>query len=575
MVNQPAQSLPRRAVRQAIGYALLGPRFIVGKFDGVGTVTTGGDTSLRGGDDTYNGYWIVFHDGADEGDVVSVTDFDETGGALEQLLTFTPANDNTDTTAVGASYELWPSEIPPEYIDNLIDQAVIDSRGVTYHAEEDFTLHLHPDDQRYPIPDQFSMINKLERRVSLTSIVLRDCDAVWGGDPSSGFTEALDDQIKRLGGASIRCTIASSATANTSALNANATGPAVDISNYNRAEFWFRSSIDLEQNAFGLLFQISFSNPIATVPFPPMKANIWTFLSVPMDSPSNILEVGTAVDNYILQYLKDGGAAVAWIDDLRAVQSGRDMWARINPREWYIDKEAREIVFKNRQPYQRLKITGGHQPHIPSRDFPFHQLENCDVVWATIHANTTGTADTDVVKEGKASLKLVTGDQADGEVLAQQTINPFGQDISGFTHIAFWIRSTAAIATDVMQLVLKEESTERERLSIKAVITADTWEYQTIPLLTPASDNLITILVIEANHVSAIDTKTVYFDDIRAVNIPDTTRMDLDDQYIIDWVLAALKMQDPLVSATEKTLWMARRAAAKGGLRHFTDVRKI
>ena len=72
-----------------------------------------------------------------------------------------------------------------------------------------------------------------------------------------------------------------------------------------------------------------------------------------------------------------------------------------------------------------------------------------------------------------------------------------------------------------------------------------------------------------------MDSKTVFFDDFRAINIPDTTRMDLDDQYIIDWVLAAVKLQDPLVSATEKQIWLAKREAARASLPRFMNIRTI
>ena len=137
-------------------------------------------------------------------------------------------------------------------------------------------------------------------------------------------------------------------------------------------------------------------------------------------------------------------------------------------------------------------------------------LNACDTVWSTIHANVTASVDTEVRRRAGA-LKLVTGDQADGDALAQETTET--SDISKYTHLEYWIRCTTTLAAADLQVVLSDSGGEEERLSIPAVGAADNWEYQRIVLASPEDDTAITTIEIEANHATNVDSKTIWTDE--------------------------------------------------------------
>ena len=77
---------------------------------------------MIGGDDEYNGGWLVFTSGSNDGLIRRVTDYTSSTGTF----TFTPAA--TAGTATDDTYEFWRSEWTPARIQELINESIIQKK---------------------------------------------------------------------------------------------------------------------------------------------------------------------------------------------------------------------------------------------------------------------------------------------------------------------------------------------------------------------------------------------------------------------------------------------------------------
>ena len=369
------QARTRQQIRRSIGYNLLGPRFIVSTFTSGGTTVTCADTSLRGGDGDYVGHWIVL---ATSGAIVSVTNFDETGGALEGLLTFTPAQGGTTEVGNGDEYEMWPDELPPQYINNLIDQAITDATGIAWDSEEDISLHLHPNTSRYDIPSQFSMINKLELRSGSSDLILDACETVWG-TLHANVTGSADTQIKRQGNSSLK--LVTGAQDNNDVLAQKTIGT-VDISGFTHIEFWVRSTETLLTDVMEIVLSDA-GGTEETLLVPAVTSDdTFEYKRVALASPESDTAITTIA--IVANHASSVDSKTIWFDDIKVTRADDWVWKRINMRNWYIDQQARDIVFRTRPEYALMKISGGDKPALPSSDTSVMELDDQYIVnWAT------------------------------------------------------------------------------------------------------------------------------------------------------------------------------------------------
>ena len=105
-------------------------------------------------------------------------------------------------------------------------------------------------------------------------------------------------------------------------------------------------------------------------------------------------------------------------------------------------------------------------------------IQNCDSAWSeSSGTGVTVSAETEDRREGAASNKFViTGSGTAGDIIASQKVSI---DLSKFTHVEFWFKSTVTLT-----------SGETELLSLPA-ITAGTWTYVRLALSNPLSDSAI------------------------------------------------------------------------------------
>lgn len=104
------QGRTREQLRRSIGRNLIGHRLIVSTATAAGDETSLIDSTLFGGDDNYNGWWTVVKGG----EARRVSDYDATDSRLSWTRPLPEA------TAINDTYELWPSEYPPEVIHEFL-----------------------------------------------------------------------------------------------------------------------------------------------------------------------------------------------------------------------------------------------------------------------------------------------------------------------------------------------------------------------------------------------------------------------------------------------------------------------
>jgi len=379
------RGLTRQEIRVAVGRNLMGSRFYLGSATSNGSTTTLVDTVVFGGDDTHNGRYIIGTGGPNDGEETRVSDY------VSSTTTFT-LNPAVTSTTTATTYELWEEAYRPADIHEFINQAIDRVVGRVYDPEEDESLHLYNDKYIYTVPSTFAMINRLERRFSVSSEILHDCETLWGTNDAD-FTESLDTEIRRVGNTSYRLDVAVSASAGDDA--ATATITSIDISKYDTIEWWFRSTVATSAGDLNLLLTDA-AGTEETLSFPASSVDDWTFASVSVASQ----ESNTAITGLVWDYTTDLGAGVLWIDDIRAVRAGEDRWAKIAPHQWRLDKLNGTIRFKHTPDYGKLRISGGDKPAQLTTDASVCEVpEEYVIAFATWQALLGAPEDTQVYRD--------------------------------------------------------------------------------------------------------------------------------------------------------------------------------
>ena len=113
----------------------------------------------------------------------------------------------SEATAINDSYELWPSEYPPEVIHDYINQAIGEAAGHIYKPVEDVSLHAGDGLARFPIPEGVDAISKVQVRVSAASMPVHQAGsavdgstAVWRTLPAHLWGIEKGDRVLTLTG---------------------------------------------------------------------------------------------------------------------------------------------------------------------------------------------------------------------------------------------------------------------------------------------------------------------------------------------------------------------------------------
>ena len=354
------QGRTREQLRQHVGYAL-GAIYVSSASSNGTTGTLIDNTLVIGGDDTFNGKWIRFTSGDDDGAIRRVTDY----VASTYTMTLLPALSAASTS--GDTCEMWDDEFPPARIDDFINQAIIDATGHAYDPIENIELHGDGKQVRFDIPSNISMISRVEYRAKVSNTRIHATASTFDEATDGDFTQSLDTKDKKQGSQSLKMVIASGASAGDFVSDSIASK---DISGYDTIEMWVKSTVATSAGNLKLLLDDSAScaSPLETLSIPALSADTWTFVRMSLSTPA----LDTAIISVGLEYDSDLGACTVWIDDIVAVANDTAEWSTLDRRNWKIDKASRDLILtrdgQDALGYALIKITGGDKPALLTSD---------------------------------------------------------------------------------------------------------------------------------------------------------------------------------------------------------------
>ena len=366
------QGRTREQIRQDVGHAL--GAIYVSSASSNGTTGTLIDNTLAiGGDDTFNGKWIRFTSGDDDGAIRRVTDYT----ASSYTMTLLPALSASSTS--GDTYEMWDEEYSPARIDNFINQAITDATGHAYDPIENISLHGDGYQTRFDIPSNIDMISKIEYRKDVSMKRLHVCGTTFDETTDSDITQSLDTKDNKQGTQALKLVMAAGLSAGDFITDSITSA---DISGYDTIEMWIKSTVATSAGNLKLLLDDSAAcaSPLETLSIPALTANTWTFVRMSLSAPHN----ATAIISIGLEYDSDLGACTIWLDDIVAVATDTAEWEILDRRNWKIDKEARDLVLlregQKKLGYSLIKIVGGDKPALMTSDSDVTEINDHYVV---------------------------------------------------------------------------------------------------------------------------------------------------------------------------------------------------
>ena len=366
------QGRTREQIRQDVGHAL--GAIYVSSASSNGTTGTLIDNTLAiGGDDTFNGKWIRFTSGDDDGAIRRVTDYT----ASSYTMTLLPALSASSTS--GDTYEMWDEEYSPARIDNFINQAITDATGHAYDPIENISLHGDGYQTRFDIPSNIDMISKIEYRKDVSMKRLHVCGTTFDETTDSDITQSLDTKDNKQGTQALKLVMAAGLSAGDFITDSITSA---DISGYDTIEMWIKSTVATSAGNLKLLLDDSAAcaSPLETLSIPALTANTWTFVRMSLSAPQN----ATAIISIGFEYDSDLGACTIWLDDIVAVATDTAEWEILDRRNWKIDKEARDLVLlregQKKLGYSLIKIVGGAKPALMTSDSDVTEINDHYVV---------------------------------------------------------------------------------------------------------------------------------------------------------------------------------------------------
>lgn len=310
------------------------------------------DTKLFGGTNEYEGWWVYATSTNNAGEARRASGY---VAACTDITVTAFSN----TVACGMAYQLFPPNLPPDMIDRVINQSIIEATGKAYDYEESQALYLQFDKLRYDIPAEFSIIYGLEQRMSVDGLTIEQADTTWT-TVATNITQAVDTQIKRAGGASLRVTPADGF--GTGTVVTQCLTSALDISSYDAIELWYRGVATTAACEVSLILLECCTTRETLVLDAISTADRWQYMQLNLATP----EVDCSINKIRIVYSCDPVLEVRWIDEIMAVRKDTAQWLPISNTWWNIDQSARDIVFKGRVSCGRLKIRGGDEPALLS-----------------------------------------------------------------------------------------------------------------------------------------------------------------------------------------------------------------
>lgn len=348
----------REQLRKSIGRNLIGHRLIDSTASSNDSAAGLIDDTLLGGDDNYNGWWIVVNSPeANCGSIRRISDYDSNATRLVWLRPLAQA------TAAGTRYELWPPDYPPPIIHDYIDQSIQEARARIYEPIEDYSLHADGAESRFALPAEVDAVFAVQARASAPSQSIHRMGEVFDQATDAEWTQSIDTTGPRHGVPSLRIDI--SAQAENGDFISDSVGP-IDLSRSTHGEGWMRSESDLAAGDVVLHLNDgparADGSDAESLPMPRCPAGRWTYFLAALSNPWD----DGAIDSICIEYHANIRECTLWFGDIRAIDSRSAMWRTLPSNSWGIDRGSRRLTLtdagRRTAGYAPLKIVGGKDP---------------------------------------------------------------------------------------------------------------------------------------------------------------------------------------------------------------------
>ena len=353
------QSRTREQIRRSIAANL--DQSPASSATGGGSTTTLVDANYIGGDDEFNGGWLVFTSGTNDGLIRRVTDYASSSGTFS----FKPAA--AASTASSDTYEYWRAEYPPERVHEFINQAITQRTPRGLVIDEDISNHGHLRDSRYDIPTAMIALSQIDYRHHFSGEQVQDANIVWTEQVDGDVTMTQDSEDFKANNASSRLFI-SSDVASGDILASHAIG-VKDLRKYNAIEFWVKSSTATAAGDITLCLSsaANLASIKETLAIPALAARTWTYFQVALANP----EEDDAIVSVGLKYATTG-ARYLWINDIKALETESAVYNRLWSGTYRVDREARKVFLaesaRKEVGYSLIRLIGYNLPSLLSSD---------------------------------------------------------------------------------------------------------------------------------------------------------------------------------------------------------------
>ena len=360
------QSKTRQELRLSIGYQLGAVNSST--TTAAGTTNTFIDDSLFGGNDNYNGYWVVFTSGNNSGTIARIKDYDSS------TYKITLQNYLSSIVASGTTYEMYDSDVPPARIHDFINRSISTITRKGAPPMTDFTLHTSRQVYSYALPSTMIGVQKVEYRQKYFAKSLFSCDSVFDEVTSGVTSVVVDSEDYREGSASNKMVVASATSTNAVLISDSMSS--TDLSGYTHIELWIKCSASLSAGDLAVRLSASANAGTSTdqVSIPATSATTCTHHRIALNNPYS----NTAIISVGIVQVVDTGTPTIHVDDIRVTRDYGSYYEEVHKNFYTIDRANSRLVFDANAravtSHSLLKLTGVNKPTLLTAE-----STSCDV----------------------------------------------------------------------------------------------------------------------------------------------------------------------------------------------------
>lgn len=367
------QGRTRKQIRVAVGYNL--GSIYVSAATAQGTTTTLIDATLAGGDDVFNGDYVVLTSGSNDGTIQKTTDYVQSSGAVtvDEVVTQTESGD---------TYELWSEDYNPLNIHEFINSAILDATGRAFDPEVDITLHGDMFRTRYDIPATLDTLTAVQWRSRMQERQVIARGIVWDESVDGDFTIVQDTEDLLMGKISTRFTIGAAVSNGDLASESVA---AVNLSRHDFIEFPIKVRDTVVAGAFALRLSATANgadtDKIVTIPALVGEVDTWVRVAMTDSfSPS----ATTAIISVALEMNANAGDNIVWLGEVKATNSDSHEYTTLKRKLWTVDLLNKDLYLKQTGRHlighNLIRLIGGDKPVLLNADATVCEIDDWYVI---------------------------------------------------------------------------------------------------------------------------------------------------------------------------------------------------